>query len=94
MIVGRGISSFIPIVGSGGGASVPDPVSFWNADNSTADAFGVNPLTLVNGTTYDASGLINQAFIFDGVNDYATAGDDKLSVSSLNLVCDTPYVGM
>ena len=36
-----------PYVFGGGGASVPDAVSFWNADNSTDDAFGANNATLV-----------------------------------------------
>jgi len=56
---------------------LPDAISFWNADNTPNDFYGNNDLSLVNGTTYDSSGLINQSFIFDGVNDYATAGDDK-----------------
>ena len=41
----------------------------YNADNTSNDVLNVNNGTLVNGATY-GSGKINQAFSFDGVNDY------------------------
>jgi len=44
-------------------------VSRWLADGTTADAVGSNPATLRNGTTFGL-GLFNQAFHFDGVDDF------------------------
>tara|TARA_R110002033_G_scaffold60198_3_gene110297 strand:+ start:13426 stop:14079 length:654 start_codon:yes stop_codon:yes gene_type:complete len=74
-----------PYVFGGGGASVPDAVSFWNADNSTDDAFGANNATLVNGATYNASGKVNQAFSLDGLNDEVTAGTNAFSTAAVSI---------
>jgi len=52
----------------------------WNADNTPNDSFGSNNGTLINGATY-ATGKINEAFSFDGVNDYLS-----LPVASINLL--------
>jgi len=43
--------------------------AYYTADNTPNDALGNYNGTLVNGTTY-GTGIINQGFSFDGVNDY------------------------
>ena len=45
-----------------------------DADNTAADAVGTNDATLINGATY-ASGQINQAFCFDGIDDRVQVAD-------------------
>jgi len=47
-------------------------VDFYKGNSTPDDSFGTNNLTLVGGTTY-TTGLVGNAFSFDGVNDYATA---------------------
>ncbi len=49
-------------------------VSWWKADGNPDDFVGTNHGTLVNGTTY-ASGMVGQAFSFDGLNDYVNVGN-------------------
>ncbi len=49
-------------------------VSWWGGDNNALDMIGGNNGTLINGTTY-ASGIVGQAFSFDGVNDYVSIPD-------------------
>lgn len=44
-------------------------VSWWGGDNNALDMVGGNHGTLMGGTTY-ASGMVGEAFSFDGVNDY------------------------
>lgn len=44
-------------------------LAYYTADNTPNDALGTYNGTLVNGTTY-GTGIINQGFSFDGVNDY------------------------
>jgi hypothetical protein len=73
---GNMISPTNRIFGSGG--ATPNPLLSkllvgYNADNNTNDVLGVNNATLINGATYGV-GKINEAFSFDGVNDYATTG--------------------
>lgn len=63
--------------GAGGGGS-----SLWNglqayytADNTPNDALGTYNGTLTNGATY-GTGIINQGFDLDGVNDYVDLGNN------------------
>ena len=57
--------------GSGGGNPLwNDLLAYYTADNTPNDALGGSTLTLNNGATY-GTGIINQSFSFDGVNDYA-----------------------
>ena len=47
-----------------------DLLAYYTADNTGNDALGSYDLTLYNGVTY-TTGIINNGFSFDGVNDYA-----------------------
>jgi len=63
-------------IGGGGGAN---PLwnglqAYYTADNTPNDALGNYNGTLVNGATY-GTGIINQGFILDGVNDYVDLGN-------------------
>jgi hypothetical protein len=51
-------------------------VSWWTADNTAADAVGVNHGTLVSGATYTA-GQVGQAFRFDGIDDRVQVTDSE-----------------
>ncbi len=51
-------------------------VSWWAADNTTADLMGMNNASLFNGATY-AAGEVGQAFSFDGVDDRAQVADSE-----------------
>ena len=82
MIIGVGISASSPVIS--GGESLPAALSFWTADNTPNDFYGANNGTLTNGATY-ATGLINQAFSLDGVNDYVYIGSNKLEETTLTL---------
>lgn len=53
----------------------------WNFDNVATDSVGGLIATLQNGLTYTASGKINQALIFDGVNDYATLANNSMNLT-------------
>jgi hypothetical protein len=55
---------------TGTGCLPPPPglVSWWPGDGNALDIIGENDGTLMNGTTF-ASGMIDQAFSFDGVDD-------------------------
>ncbi len=46
-------------------------IHYYKSDNSGIDTIGTANATLVNGTSYSA-GLIDNAFDFDGVNDYVS----------------------
>lgn len=59
--------------GGGGNPLLNNLIVGYNADNNTDDILGVNNGVLINGATY-GTGKINQAFDFDGVNDYMTTG--------------------
>ena len=48
--------------------------AYYTADNTPNDALGNFNGTLVNGTTY-GTGIINQGFSLDGVNDYVDFGN-------------------
>jgi len=47
--------------------------AYYTADSTPNDAIGSNNGTLVNGATY-GTGIINQGFSLDGVNDYIDMG--------------------
>jgi len=67
----------------------------YNADNSPNDSFGSNNGTLINGATY-ATGKINQAFSFDGVNDYLSLPNNSLNLGSsaaYSFSCWVNYTG-
>ena len=58
----------------GGGGATPSTLwdsllAYYTADNTPNDALGTYNGTLVNGATY-GTGIINQGFSLDGVNDY------------------------
>jgi len=63
----------------GGGGSIPplwnDLLAYYTADNTANDAVGTANGTLINGATY-GTGIINQGFSLDGVNDYVDLGDN------------------
>ena len=57
---------------------VPPPadlVSWWPGDGDAQDIVGNNDGALVNGATY-AAGMVDQAFSFDGIDDYVSIPDD------------------
>jgi len=63
---------------SGGGGANPlweGLLAYYTADNTPNDALGTYNGTLVNGATY-GTGIINQGFSFDGVNDYVNLGNN------------------
>ena len=49
--------------------------AYYTADNTPNDALGNYNGTLTNGATY-GTGIINQGFSFDGVNDYVNLGNN------------------
>lgn len=63
----------------GGGAAVNplwnDLLAYYTADNTGNDALGNYNGTLTNGATY-GTGIINNGFSFDGVNDYVDLGNN------------------
>ena len=59
-------------------------LAYYTADNTPNDALGTYNGTLINGATY-GTGIINQGFSFDGVNDYVDLGD------ILNFDGSTPF---
>jgi len=62
--------------GNGIDAVWDDLLAYYTADNTPNDAIGSNNGTLVNGATY-GTGIINQGFSLDGVNDYVSLPDDS-----------------
>jgi hypothetical protein len=67
-------SLFHTIMGKVGGVVNPlwtDLIHYYKSDSTATDSVGTANGTLVNGTSYSA-GLINNAFDFDGVNDYVS----------------------
>ena len=67
-------SLFHTIMGKSGGAVNPlwtNLIHYYKSDSTATDSVGTANGTLVNGTSYSA-GLINNAFDFDGVNDYVS----------------------
>ena len=59
-------------------------ISYYKADGSPIDSIGTNDGTLTYGATY-GTGIINQGFSLDGVNDYVNMGD------TLNFDGTTPF---
>jgi len=55
-------------------AQLAGPISWWPASGDANDAIGPNHGTLQNGTTI-AEGGNGQSFIFDGTDDFITAGN-------------------
>jgi len=51
-----------------------DLLAYYTADNTPNDSLGNYNLTAVNGANY-GTGIINQGFNFDGVNDYYNGGN-------------------
>jgi len=49
-------------------------VSYWKADGNAEDSYNSNHGTLMNGVTF-ATGIVGQAFSFDGVDDYVNIGN-------------------
>jgi len=62
---------------SGGGANPlwDGLLAYYTADSTPNDALGTYNGTLVNGATY-GTGIINQGFSLDGVNDYVDIGNN------------------
>ena len=61
-----------------GSSVAPNPLwdglqGYWNADDNPNDSKGTNNAVLYNGATY-GTGIINDGFSFDGVNDYLGFG--------------------
>jgi len=54
-----------------------DLLAYYTADNTPNDALGTYDLTLYNGATY-TTGVINNGFSFDGVNDYAETTSTRI----------------
>ena len=66
------------VIASSGGGSNPlwdNLLAYYTADNTPNDSVGAANFTLNNGATY-GTGIINQGFDFDGVNDYANHTTD------------------
>ena len=66
-----------PYILGGGAVANPlwdDLLAYYTADNTPNDALGTYNGTLVNGTTY-GTGIINNGFSFDGVNDRIDFGN-------------------
>lgn len=61
-------------------------IAHWTGDNTAGDATGNGHNgTLVNGTTFD-TGVLGQAFKFDGVNDYITVpGNAALQPATISV---------
>jgi len=57
-----------------------DLLAYYTADNTPNDALGTYNGTLVNGATY-RTGIINQGFDLDGVNDYVDLGNDNFKLT-------------
>ncbi|MEL6868369.1 MAG: LamG-like jellyroll fold domain-containing protein [Pseudomonadota bacterium] len=54
-------------------AVLPNLVNWWPGEGDASDIVGMNDGVLFGGTTFGA-GLVNQAFQFDGVDDYMDVG--------------------
>jgi hypothetical protein len=51
-------------------------IGWWPGEGNANDLVGVHHGWLANGTTADGNGLVNQAFVFDGVDDWVAIADD------------------
>jgi hypothetical protein len=71
---GRVAKSHAPAIAQTGCVPAPSGlVSWWPGDGNADDIVGGNNGTLRNGATF-ATGQVQQAFSFDGVDDYVNAG--------------------
>src|SRR5215831_6719921 len=52
----------------------PNLVSWWPGDGNADDIWDSNNGTLQGGTTF-APGLVDQAFLLDGINDFVDVGN-------------------
>ncbi|MBK7393698.1 MAG: hypothetical protein IPI64_10430 [Chloracidobacterium sp.] len=94
MIAGRALSGteLLAIYDAGSAgicpACAPPPsgmVSMWAAENNPFDSLGRNNGVLTNGTTF-TSGILGQAFSFDGVDDYVEIPDSpSLDVTRISM---------
>jgi uncharacterized repeat protein (TIGR02543 family) len=81
MVLLFGMLIFVPSICTAGamasGCAAPPSgmVSWWGGDNTALDIMGVNNGTLKNGATFSPSGMVGQAFSFDGVDDYVQVDD-------------------
>ena len=58
-----------------------DMISWWPGDGTANDIMDANNGTLEGGATF-AAGKVDQAFSFDGVDDYVNSGSgDNLNIS-------------
>jgi len=76
-----------PYILGGGAVGNPlwnDLLAYYTADNTPNDALGTYNGTLTNGATY-GTGIINNGFSLDGVNDYVDIGNN------LDFSGDTPF---
>ncbi len=88
------------IVGDDGGLAPPQGlVSWWTADGTAGDLMQRNDANLVGGTTF-ATGMVGQAFDFDGVDDRVQVPDseslkltESLSIEGWVLVRSYPTSG-
>jgi len=67
-----------PYIYSGGGSGIfpsSNLLAYYTADNTPNDSLGTYNGTLVNGATY-GTGIINQGFSLDGVNDTVDMGNN------------------
>jgi hypothetical protein len=68
------ISLLVCLPASVSAACAPQPanlISWWKGDGNARDKTGLNNGALMNGTGF-ASGMVGQAFSFDGVDDYVS----------------------
>jgi Concanavalin A-like lectin/glucanases superfamily len=68
----------VPVAAAPVAACVPPPaslLSWWPANGSTADVVGGRAGSLRNGANF-AAGMVAQAFIFNGVDQYLEVADD------------------
>jgi hypothetical protein len=65
-----------------------DLLAYYTADNTPNDALGTYNGTLTNGATY-GTGIINNGFSLDGVNDYVDFGNnlDNDGTNSVSFSC-------
>jgi len=69
-------------------------ISWWRAENNALDSISTNHGVLTNGATH-AAGKVDQAFSFDGVNDYVSVPDaTNLRPASITLEAWAKFNGM